>query len=218
MIDQQALTEASKFCLAAGIKVLQGHRFADTEEAHIAKLLAYMQPARHTLWLDLGCGFGEPARLMHKLRPDLDFILLNNSSFQLDVAPSEFPRLCASMEAIPLADASVDGCMMLYSLCQADDATSALREAARVTRPGGRLFVYDYLRLRGDNSLMGQRLSARAFYHRELRASSGWKEWSFVSPPGDDRVFRDIYGDDDEYSLIFQDLRPTLWQAIRVVA
>jgi ubiquinone/menaquinone biosynthesis C-methylase UbiE len=218
MIPQDFLTEASRKCLDAGVRVLQGFRLAQTEHTHVAALLDYMDPARGTLWADIGCGFGEPARMMHQLRPDLGFVLVNNNQFQLDYAPRRFLRLCADMAYIPLPAESVDGCMFLYSLMHADNLGVALREAARITRPGGALFVYDFERIRGDNDLMQRRMYARAFPFAVLGhygKRAGWGIVMHAYPDGDDTLARTMYGNDEEYDEIFDDVQFTVWKAVR---
>ena len=211
MIDQAQLSAASKMCLDRGVRVLQGFRFADTDEAHVSCLLAYMAPPAGAVVADIGCGFGEVARLMQAERPDLDFILINDNEWQLSRCPARFPRVLADMHALPIADASVDVAMFCYALCHAD-AEAALAEAARVTRPGGELFVFDYARVRGSNELMEARLFARAFPELPL-AATGWDLTAMEWPQGSDALFRDLYGDDEEYDAIFADLVPTVWKA-----
>jgi len=218
-IPQAMLTEASRYGLSQDIKILQGYRLAPTDATHVDRLLDFMAPKRGTLWADIGCGFGEVARLMQARRPDLDFVLVNNNAFQLAVAPSGFQKLQADMHAIPLDDAAVDGCMLLYALCHAEPINRALAEAARITAPGGELFVFDYARLSGDNRLLRQRLFAEAIpFDRmdALAAASGWKVTRLLAPDGDDALFRRLYDNDAEYALIFTHLMPVLWKAVRV--
>jgi SAM-dependent methyltransferase len=219
MIPQDVLTQASRACLQAGVRVLQGYRLAPGDRAHVAELLGYMDPLRGTLWADVGCGFGEVAELMRQLRPDLGFVLINNNRFQLDRAPNRFLHLCADMQDIPLPDHSVDGCMFLYSLMHADSYGSTLREAARITRPFGALFVFDFERTRGDNKLMQQRMFARALPSltlTELMEDAGWRVVLHVNPAGDDALARRLYPDQEEYDLIFDDIRFAVWKAVRV--
>lgn len=217
-IPQSFLTEASRYGLSQGIRVLQGYRLADTDEGHVDRLLEFMAPKPNTRWADVGCGFGEVARLMHRQRPDLDFVCINNNAFQLSHAPKMFPIIACDMHDIPLDDACVDGCMFLYSLCHARHA-DALAEAARITRPGGYLFVFDYVRLSGDDLLMQRRLYATALRLERLvpmAECAGWDVVKMVTPDGDDRLFRALYGNDAEYAAIFDKLEPLLWKAVRL--
>ena len=54
--------------------------------------------------------------------------------------------LDAVAEDLPLADASVDSILFAYVLCSVDDPDLALREAARVLRPGGAVAVMEHVR------------------------------------------------------------------------
>ncbi len=65
----------------------------------------------------------------------------------------------ARPEALPLADASVDGLVLHHSLEQARDLRMALREAGRVVAPGGRLAlcVFNQMSPLGLRRLAGRR-------------------------------------------------------------
>jgi ubiquinone/menaquinone biosynthesis C-methylase UbiE len=56
-------------------------------------------------------------------------------------------RVLATMaDALPLADASADAAVCAAVLCSVEDPAAALRELARVTRPGGELRFYEHVR------------------------------------------------------------------------
>lgn len=215
-----ALLDApSEAAHASGFRVLQGHRFAATDAGHVSALLGYMAPPHGATVLDIGCGFGEVARLMREERPDLAFVLLNRNAVQIRYAPrgEGFRAVLADMHALPLADASVDGAMFNYALCHADQPV-ALAEAARVVRPGGFLFIFDFERMAGDNGLMERTLFARAHTRAEfmaISAAAGWHDAVAINPAGDDTVMRDLMGDQDAYAAIFGDLRPVIWKLAR---
>jgi ubiquinone/menaquinone biosynthesis C-methylase UbiE len=219
VIPPGTLDAASRQCYADGIKILQGYRLADTDEGHVAALLDWIAPTACSTWLDIGCGFGEVARLMHRQRPGMDFILLNNNAYQLSQAPREFQQINADMHAIPLWNGAVDGCLLLYTLCHAEPFEGVLLEAARLTRPGGQLLVFDYDRLAGDNIALQATLFARAIpFAAEMAGIAddcGWDVAAHDHPSGSDAVFRRAFGDDAAYERIFQDLRPVIWTAVR---
>lgn len=217
-LPQELLTATSEAAWGRGMRVLQGFRMGHDDVAHIRALLRIMAPRPGTRWADIGCGFGEVARLMHAERPDLDFVLINNNAAQLSHAPPQFERVLADMHGLPLSPGSVDGCMFLYSLCHAASIFSVLAEAARITRPGGSLFVFDYERLSGDNALLCERLCAWVQAHDvtvEDASAAGWDVIMHDNPDGDDAVFRDAYRNDVEYELIFRHLAPVVWAARR---
>ena len=51
---------------------------------------------------------------------------------------------CGDVEALDLPDACVDAVIATYALCTVPDPGSALAEARRVLRPGGRLLLVDH--------------------------------------------------------------------------
>jgi demethylmenaquinone methyltransferase/2-methoxy-6-polyprenyl-1,4-benzoquinol methylase len=54
------------------------------------------------------------------------------------------PKLAGDAMALPLADESVDGVVISFGLRNVADPRAALRELARVTRPGGTLVVCEF--------------------------------------------------------------------------
>lgn len=212
------LDAASEMLWDEGVRVLQGNRLADTDHAHVDELLLYLNPSRGADIADLGCGFGEVSRLMLVERPDLKFYMVNNNRSQLAHAPRS-PRLvplCGDMHNLPLATSTLDGAMMLYSLCHTDHY-QALKEAARITRSDGFLLIYDYERTGGDNAMTETLLSAR-FYAADdmeaLAADAGWTLDAIWDTPGDDTMFRAMFTERD-YDAMFRHLRPTIWRFIR---
>jgi demethylmenaquinone methyltransferase/2-methoxy-6-polyprenyl-1,4-benzoquinol methylase len=59
-------------------------------------------------------------------------------------AARSVPKVAGDAMALPLADASVDGVVISFGLRNVADPRAALREFARVTRPGGRLVVCEF--------------------------------------------------------------------------
>ena len=220
MIPVAVLDAASCQCLELGIRILQGYRLGDTDDAHIAALLEYMAPAPGSSWVDIGCGFGEPARLMQEARPDLHFELVNNNEFQLGVVPGHLSAWSADMHNLPFADQTFDGAMFLYSLCHGA-LFYALKEAGRVVKDGGRLFVFDYIRLQDTKKLRAltlDTLGARFWSFEEWLAyvqASDWQDCRMAFPAGSDNVFRQAFGANREalYDQIFADLVPVILTA-----
>lgn len=216
---REIIDRGSAALFAAGLRLLQGHRLGASDYRHTMSLLDRMAPEQGEQILDVGCGFGEPARLMAAARPDLRFTLLNVSAVQLRYAPKAMPRVGADAHKLPFPAASFDRVMFLYSLCHMRPL-QAFMEAARVTRPGGGLFIYDYERLRGDNGLMRQQLMAEAHPWWTLDSWLRGADWEVVgheAPEGDDYLFRALFAleGNPHYDRIFGELRPMIVQARR---
>ena len=208
-----AIHAATPEVVDRGHRVLHGAMLADTEAGHIRVLAALMDLPRGALVADLGCGIGEVARLMGADRPDLRWVQVNLSETQIRQADGA--RVVADFHHLPLADASVDAVLFLFSLCHGDLA-AALREAARVTRPGGLCFIFDLARLSGDNAASEAALFAR-FHSPEavLREASaaGWLPDIVRAPAVRRNVLRELLA--DHFDAILSGCRPAIWQFTR---
>lgn len=88
--------------------------------------------------LDAGCGTGALAREAAELGLGWDITGLDLSPGMCREAHHSLPRIvCAGAEALPFADASFDGVFSSLMLQWTGSPLAALREMARVTRPGG---------------------------------------------------------------------------------
>lgn len=215
------LDKASTHFLAEGKRILQGYRMGGSDAEHVQVLLTLMSPPQGAVVADLGCGFGEVARLMREPRPDLRFVLLNQNKVQLDNCPKgpAYHHVLADLHDTGLPDACVDGVMLTYTLCHAD-VPIALEEAARITRPGGFLFVFDYERLGGDNAKAEEVCAARWFPRDCFVADAtraGWECPHAINPQGSDEYFRKEWGEEhqDLYREVFGRLRPIVWRMRR---
>jgi len=90
--------------------------------------------------LDAGCGPGDGAQALRARWPDADVVALDLALPMLRLAAgAAADRVCADVQALPLADASVE--LVHSSLCLqwCEDPGQALAEFGRVLRPGGLL-------------------------------------------------------------------------------
>jgi SAM-dependent methyltransferase len=211
------ITEASKHLLAKGVRILQGNRFADTDEAHVDALATYMRLNGEREVADMGCGFGEVSLLLGRRLPEARFWLINKNLFQMEHCPvgERYIRKLEDMCSTSIPAGAVDLVMFNYSLCHVDPR-AALAEAARIARPGGKLFVYDYQRMSGDNELTEKVLAARFLRDAQFRvaaAAIGWRDIETISPGGDDTLFREAAEDGALYDRMFDHLEPVIWKA-----
>ena len=210
-------TEGSKYWLTKGLRVLQGNRFADSDEAHVDALATYMRLNGEREVADMGCGFGEVSLLLGRKLPLARFWLVNRNQFQLEHCPvgERYIRKLQDMCATSIPADAMDLVMFNYSLCHVEPL-AALTEAARIARPRGHLFVYDYQRLTGNNELTQKLLAARFLgdaQFREHATAAGWRDIETISPGGDDKLFREAANDDALYDQMFDHLRPVIWRA-----
>ncbi len=99
--------------------------------------------------LDVGCGGGYLGLALAPLC-QLDFVFLDQSPAMLDCARTNISRfqlqqrattVVASVQAMPLCDATVDLVVSRGSVPFWDDLPGAFSELYRVLRPGGRAYV-----------------------------------------------------------------------------
>jgi SAM-dependent methyltransferase len=94
--------------------------------------------------LDAACGTGRYAAMLADRGHEV--IGVDQSGAMLDIARKKVPSADfreGDLTALPLPGRSVDAAVCALSLVHVPDVASALREFARVLRPGGRLVISD---------------------------------------------------------------------------
>lgn len=98
---------------------------------------------------DLGCGSGALSEVLAPFARRV--IAVDDSAAMLDEARTRLARFSnvelhrAALESLPLEDASLDAATLVLVLHHLPDPGKAVREVARVLRPGGRLLIVDML-------------------------------------------------------------------------
>jgi len=149
-------TEVSNHCWVSGLmpdstytyKVfVKGQEWAAGERFHLAALPAFAD-AEWTLG-DLGCGTGQ---LTAALAPFVARVIaVDGSAAMLQAAKRRLQGLTnvdlrrGELEALPIDDARLDAATMALVLHHLPEPDRALREVARVLKPGGRLLIVDML-------------------------------------------------------------------------
>lgn len=194
-----AIDQSTDAVLALGHRIMQTHRYSESDEAHVGILLDILDPPRDAIILDAGCGVGEVSKIMSALRPDLSFVLMNLSLHQLSKCPTgeQYLHALDDCHATLLNDNSVDCVMFSSSLCQMDIEV-ALAEAHRMLKPGGVLMVNDMYREGGNAEELEQVLAARVLPQHKLLGmvrKAGFQITACRHLPSDSSHFTDLAKD-----------------------
>jgi ubiquinone/menaquinone biosynthesis C-methylase UbiE len=105
-------------------------------------LAAHLRPSEGAFFLDIGCGSGIGLKWAAGRLPDARRIGVDISPFGLrHCAGLGARRYLASSERLPLVDSAIDLAICVDVLQHLPDDRPTLKEAARVLKPGGVLFV-----------------------------------------------------------------------------
>ena len=124
--------------------------YADEREVEAALSRAAGKDSSIAEFLDIGTGTGKILALFgptvgHGVGVDLSREMLALARTNLETAGlTNCEVRLGDMYSLPIADQSVDAAVLHQVLHYADDPAAAIREAARVLRPGGRLMIADF--------------------------------------------------------------------------
>jgi ubiquinone/menaquinone biosynthesis C-methylase UbiE len=152
-MDTSIIDSVTGTLVANGHRVFQIHRFAENEFTHVSRLERWAEFPLNAKVIDLGCGVGEVSKIMQEIRKDMTFTLVNISEVQLSYADDKFKKYCCDFCNVPEKEETYDAAMFLFSIGHGDKLL-ALKEAFRLLKVGGVLFIYDMVRVSGDNSSM----------------------------------------------------------------
>jgi ubiquinone/menaquinone biosynthesis C-methylase UbiE len=116
------------------------------------RMAALLQPRVGQRILDLGCGTGDDAQALARLvMPGGQVIGVDNSEVMLAEARRRAVGLCLSLEyrlgdaqRLDLPDDTFDGCRAERTFMHLEAPEGALAEMVRVSRPGGKVVVFDF--------------------------------------------------------------------------
>ncbi len=154
----------------------------------LAEWLRSLPPGAQVL--DLGGGTGVLSSWALAERPELEYVVVDRAAGMLAHAPGPVRTLVADAHELPLQNASVDGVMLGEALHHFAHSERALAEVARVLRPGGGLWVYDFDPAAGIGRWVywGERLAGEpANFYRPQDLAAELENLGFGHPRTDSR-------------------------------
>jgi len=123
----------------------------DDAPAHFPMALAWLNAQPGERLLEVGCGNGAIARAVARYMPSIrELIAVDASEAMVAEAQRQSKGKdlavqfqVADAEELPFSDASFDRCYTMETLSIVPDPYKAFMELARVTRPGGRICVWE---------------------------------------------------------------------------
>lgn len=213
-MDLQTVNEQTHILVAAGHRIFQIHRFGANEKEHVSRLLKWADFPQSSRICDMGCGTGEVARLMHKERDDLEFVLVNISDVQLEYAPEEMKSHVSDFCDVPEEDCSFDAVMFNFSIGHSDIG-KAIKEAYRLLKNDGVLFIYDMARVSGSNEAMRpvEYIVNSRNVMEQMAIESNFALDFYLEPKDRGNYGRNLLG--DCFDEVFSGTIPAIWRFIK---
>jgi ubiquinone/menaquinone biosynthesis C-methylase UbiE len=210
-MNLQAINDGTKDVVNQGIRVFQIHRFGSNEYEHVATLTIWADFPENAHVIDLGSGVGEVARIMRDLRKDLRFTLVNLSSEQLKFSPNGMGQILGSYLEVPKPDGSYDAAMFCFAIGH-EDQNAALKEANRLIKKNGVLFIYDMVRVSGSNESMKdvEYTVLPKEHFLELAEKNGFQLDFYKEPYDNGEYGKSVLGSD--YEKVFKGTIPAVWR------
>jgi ubiquinone/menaquinone biosynthesis C-methylase UbiE len=110
---------------------------------HVKLIREHLGPLAGKRVLDVGCGKGRFARVLHEAEPGAEIWGLDISEEMLRYVPEGIRTRAGSMTDLPFEDGFFDGAYATESLEHAVEIERAVGEICRVVKAGGRIAVID---------------------------------------------------------------------------
>jgi ubiquinone/menaquinone biosynthesis C-methylase UbiE len=115
----------------------------DPRILHVQVLLQFFADLTDKSVLDVGCGKGRFARILHERNPGGMVSGLDISEEMLACVPAGINRVAGMMTELPFAASAFDCVYATESLEHAVEIDRAVAEMCRVLKPGGKLVIID---------------------------------------------------------------------------
>ena len=142
MIDEDSLTQATKMAQKMGLNVFNIFQVDPREDAHCEVLIQTLEIPSGSFVLDVGSGVGFFAKKLLDSDTTLKVACLNSNAYQLSQTPKGCDQMLADMHSIPVEEGQYDVLVCSYTI-GFSDIEAFLKEAARVLKVGGVMWVYD---------------------------------------------------------------------------
>lgn len=110
---------------------------------HVQLILHYFGDLNGKRVLDVGCGKGRFARVLHERYPEASITGFDLAEAMLRHVPGGIGACAGSMTALPFRSGAFDCVYATESLEHAVEIEHAVAEMCRVAKPGGRIVIID---------------------------------------------------------------------------